>query len=412
MRLHVHLQQRSLLSVDYRRHQLSHDYDEYSRCRVDDRSDGGPVSRDRATSRLLPRQHRYAGRWILVDARMRLIAVGDKQYDGISPKTAMDHVGKFALLPSLQACAHDGQERRASPVVKGRRWSVHVQPVRAPFNKVLLAVQACYVPEGQPFPPLPLVGAWEWEISPPGPDQVMRAYWSCAQYRIHGMQHKRKSTNGCDWELSRWDVPRWLDELIVPADRADMRRTIERAIGSPSDALLTHYFRARSPDTGSVHHLRVAGWRWTDNDESPPWWWRGITLGALPEHTRGAHRPATGPLLDATLTLSRDPLFVVDVSYEHVYLTSSHFAELDLAVPDNRHLPTMCHPQDLPSLRAMLAACTARSGSGNPSHSVAIRLATRKGSWMNVVLSGIGVDTSETGDSPHVLCRVQAAPAT
>lgn len=362
---------------------------------------------------MLPGQHRHAGHWILVDARMRLIAIGHRQYDGISPKTAMDHVGKFALLPALQQCASDGQERKASRVVKGRRWSVHVQPIRAPFSNVLLAMLACYVPEDQPFAPPPLVGAWEWEISPPGPDQVMRAYWSCDQYRIHGMQHHRKSGNGSDWELSRWEVPRWLDELIEPADRADMRRTIERAIGSRSDALLTHYFRARSPDTGSVQHLRVAGWRWTDNAseyESPPWWWCGITLRALPEHTRGALRPATGPLLDATLTLSRDPLFAVDVSYEHVYLTSSRFAEFDLAVPDNRHLPAMCHPQDLPSLRAMLAACTVRVGSGGQSHTVAIRLATRDGSWMRVVVSGIGVDISETGDNPHVLCRVQATP--
>lgn len=372
------------------------------------------MSRGRAPSGLLPGQRRHTGHWILVDARMRLIAIGDKQYDGISPKTAIDHVGKFAVLPALQRCARDGQERRTSPIVKGRRWSVEVRPIRAPFSKVLLAMLACYVPEGHPVPPPPLVGAWEWEISPPGPDQVMRAYWSPELYRIHGITNMHKCESGCDWEFRRWDGPRWLDELIVPADRADMRRVIEQAISAPPDALLTHYFRAHCSGNGCVEHLRFAGWRSAGGKaagSAPPWWWRGITMRATEEHTRRAHRPSTGPLLDATLALSRDPLFAVDLPYEYVYLTSSRFAELDLAVPKNRHLPAMCHPDDLPTLRTMLADCAALVGSAAEGRAIAIRLATREGGWADVVLNGVGVDINQTGDSPHVLCRVDTAPA-
>lgn len=370
------------------------------------------MTRTKAPSGLQARQHRHAGQWILIDTRTQLIAIGDQQFDGISPKTPMDHIGRFALLPPLQQCVRDGQDRDITAVAKGRRWSVRVRAVRAPVSNVVLAVHACYVPEGRPFPARPLVGAWECEASPPGPDQVMRAHWSCELYRVHGVTHRGANTGAADWECRGWEGPRWLDELIVPADRADTRRTIEHAITSRSDELLSHYFRARSPETGDMHHLRLVGRPWTDDTgDGPPWWWRGITLRALPEHTRGAHRPATGPLLDATLALSRDPLFAVDVPYEHVYLTSARFAELGLAVPTSRHLPAMCHPEDLPLLRGMLAACAANTGGTGKNDAIAVRLATHDGGWRNVTLSGVGVDFSDNGDSPHVLCRIDAASA-
>lgn len=342
---------------------------------------------------------------MLVDTRMRLIAIGDDQFDGHSPRSAMDLVGRVGLLPSLKQCALDGRSRDIRATVKDRPWSVHVRGITAPTSGVPLAVHGCYVAEGDPVPPPPTVGSWEWEISPPGPNQVMRTYWSPDLYRLHGMRPRPREEYGSDWDVSGWEGPQWLDELLVPADRAEMRRIIDRAITAPTDALLTHTYRVRSPDTGETRHLRFAGQRWIQQGANePPWWWRGITL-RLPSGVGPAERPATAPLLDATFTLSRDPLFAVDVDYEHLYLTSRSFADLGLAVPANRHLPSMCHPDDLTALRTMLHACARSAGSTDTRHTIQIRLANRDNGWTALTISGVGVLLGDT--TPHVLCRAE-----
>jgi hypothetical protein len=338
---------------------------------------------------------RHAGHWILLDARFHLLAVGQALYQGTSPR--LDAVARRILLPRMRSASVDRRPRTQTLEDFGRRWTVRVQPIVGPASGQLLAVLGCYGSADRELPAPPLVGGWEWRVSPPGPDQLMRIYWSPESFEVYG--YPQPEGPGPHW----WEAPQWLDEVVADAHRAGIQRVLEKFLTATSDGLLIHSFAARSADGGRVH-LRLAGRR----DVTAPGddiWLRGVTMRLkYPGETDTNANDVPG-YLDAAFVLSRDPLCAIDTLYEHVYLTSAHFADLGVALPSHRYLPEMCHPDDLPLLRAMLEKATADTSVASPA--VRVRLAGVDGTWKELEVQGSGIRL--TADQPHhVLCRVAA----
>lgn len=86
----------------------------------------------------------------------------------------------------------------------------------------------------------------------------------------------------------------------------------------------------------------------------------------------------------------------------------AEIAELGLWLPLHRHLPTMCHPDDLHQLRWFLKdALSHPTATAGP---VRARFATADGGgWQTLTIGGAGVRLSNVDDPHHVLCRVKLA---
>lgn len=345
---------------------------------------------------------RHAAQWVLVEARSQLLAIGKALYSGTSPRSALDSTARRVLLPRMRQATVDGARRHDVATHHDHTWITEVVPIIGPVSGQVVAVLGCYARKAEDIPAQPLIGTWEWQVTPPGPDQVMRTYWSESLFDVYGLPKPESGgIEGPRWRS--WEGPQWLDELIVDSDRADMRRVLDAFLRANTDALFIHSYRTHNPRTGEIHRLRLAGRSYVADHQ--PKWFRGISM-RLDDHDTPADGPP-GPqnFIDAAFALSRDPLCAVDTEYEHIYMTSTSFGGLGIALPAHRHLPEMCHPDDLATLRRFLHAATERPGEARGP--VGVRFSLDRGGWRTLMLTGTAVRLSE--DEPHhVLCRVTA----
>jgi hypothetical protein len=326
---------------------------------------------------------RQRGEWILADAELQLLSVGDRLYPGTSWRSALDFVSRKALLPQMRAALATGKPRTAVVMVDDRRWAAQATPILSPLSEAVLAVLGCYDAEGQQLPAAPLVGSWEWVVTPPGPDQRLQTFWSPQMYQVYGIPHLTRA-----W----WDGPQWLDELVSLADRPALRALFETFVADTEPVLRIRSFTA-SPPTGEHHALRVAGRCYQENGHTSL---RGITA-RLHDHNvepQPSH-------LAAVLALSRDPIVMIDPRYEVIYLTPASFGDLGLVLPNTRNLLKMCHTDDIPTLRGLLRAATAQL---EHTHGPApIRFSAANGGWLDIEVLGTAVQV--TTESIHVWCR-------
>lgn len=347
-------------------------------------------SRDRG-----PRS-RHAGRWVVLDARfLRVLCIGATPYRGTSPKAALDPIARRILLPRMRTASRDRRPVTAVAEDRGRRWNVRVEPLVGAHSGQLLAVLGCYWRSDHAMPAAPPVGSWELRLTPPGRHQSMRCYWSPGLFAVHDL-----AVPGGAGPYGM-DGPQWLDELVVESDRAETRLAQEDLAAARTDALHFHTCRIRGPRAGRDHRIRSVIWR-DLSKPGPDIWLRGVSIRvAEPESGVGAGRGATR-FLEAMLTLGPDPVCAIDTTYEQMFLTTARFAELGVILPADRHLPRICHRDDIEALRAMLADATT-----NP-HTVAgpvrVRFARPDG-WTTLELRGAGV-RHPGRTARHVLCLV------
>lgn len=376
----------------------------------------------------------HANRWILLDGAGRLLAIGAAPYDGTSPRTGLDVVGKRVLLPRMRQAGVDGLPRHAEVTrYGGHSWQATVQVITGPVCGAALGVLGCYGPDAVRFPPPPVVGAWEWEVRPPGPGQVLRNHWSPAMFDVYGLPHglphpdSARALRGADHagEAARrgyvWEGARWLDELVHASDRVAMRLALERFARLPPGELFTHVYRVR-PDGAAPRTLRLAGRGAAladgESAEGQRRWVRGVSMRTSPEaRASDASGDGVAGYLEAALLLA-GPACVIDTAYEHIYLTSADFAELGLALPEHRRLSGLCHPEDLPALRTLLRQVTpptqpdATTDRGTAtgwrgwrrSDPLPVRLAAAEGDWQAVAVTAVAAPLD--GANPRdVLCR-------
>jgi hypothetical protein len=347
-------------------------------------------------------RHAHAHQWVLIDTRFQLLSIGTALYRGTSPRTALDSTARHVLVPRMRNAVVDGNGRTDTIRYAGRLWTTRVIPVNGPVSQVPLAVLGCYGSNPDAFPPVPMIGSWEWRVTPPGPDQQMRTYWSASLYDVYGIA-KPGSDEPTAPAWQWWEGPEWLDELILDSDRAEMRRVLDAFINAETDKLFIHSYRVHSPTTREVHRLRLSGRSYVA-DHGHDRWFRGVSVridDVADEATLTP--PSTAAVVDAAFALSADPLCAVDTVYEHIYMTSKNFGELGIDLPAHRHVPEMVHPDDLQKLRTFFKDVTRPT---NTVGSVRVRFgAVDNRGWRTVEFTGTGMRLSH-GDPHHVLCRV------
>jgi hypothetical protein len=341
----------------------------------------------------LRNRSRHRGQWILIDTgdegHPRLLSIGADLYPGTSLRTGLDFVARRVVRPHILAVATSGTPFTSSAQVDERRWTVRVTPVLGVLTGRPVAVLACYDEADQDLPPPPLVGTWEWVITPPGPDQQLRTYWSPEMYQVYGIANPDRR-----W----WDGPQWLDELIAVGDRPHLRALFETFVADTTPTLRTQTFTAAPPE-GRRYALRVAGRRFEDSGR--------ICLRGITARLHDQDVEVEPGHVEALLALSRDPLVMIDPRYEVIYLTTAQFGRLGLTMPDSRHLLKMCHEQDMARLRQMLRNATTNLGQLQPP--IRVRFAGADSTWRELEVCGTGVQVTE--QSLHVWCRLREPTA-
>lgn len=332
---------------------------------------------------------RYQGQWFLADGHLRLLSIGARLFHGTSLRSGMDLVARRTLWPLMQSAIGSGAPAASVAVVDNRHWTARAIPVRGALSGRPLAVLGCYAEREDDVPTPPKVGSWEWAATPPSPGQVAHTYWSPEMPAVFGI--------GAE-ESASWEGPQWLDEFVYEGDRPNLRAMWVRLLAD-EDPLLRICSFVATPPTGERYAVRATGRRRIEDGKV---FLHGIAM-RLPDGVEPNQSSHIGPLL----ALSGDPICLIDPNDEVIYMTSGAFSSLGLNLPNSRHLPAMCHAEDLTSLRELFRY--AADNVGNVWSPVFVRLASTAGRWSKVEISGTAVRLS--AQSTHVWCRVRGLAA-
>ncbi|WP_236787964.1 hypothetical protein [Amycolatopsis sp. GM8] len=196
-----------------------------------------------------------------------------------------------------------------------------------------------------------------------------------------------------------WEGPRFLDEVMVGSYRARMRELIATALRSP-DVLHIEEFEVLHQRTGRNMPMRMIG-RQVPDDAGPVRWLQGVTH-PIRRLTPGRPRVQSLELITAAFANAGDPLGVIDPEYRQIWMTSNDFGhQLGIALPDDRSLVAMCHPDDMPILHQLITDGSATPAS-SPIGPRRVRMLGRDGSWRIIDLTASGV---RLDGETHVLAR-------
>lgn len=293
--------------------------------------------------------------WVLVEREQNLLAAGGKTFTGVSLRRALDPVGRAILMPELKAAAQRKAETTIEVSHDSRNWIVRTIPIIAPQSGAVTAMLGIYSEVGEDVPAVPLVGSWEWEVSPPGPNQTMRSFWDDEMFEIYGI-----APTGDSLGTGAWPTPQWFNEIIVPEDRARLRVVIDEGISAVTPELHTLIYSviigSRSSKPGR-RKLRLSG-RAHKQESSDTVWLRGITheiSDHIDESTPGLTAALTDDFLRAAFELATDvALAAVDTRYWHVYMTSPGWETSRLTTITNGTVSSLAADVDIGVLEAFL----------------------------------------------------------
>lgn len=349
----------------------------------------------RAQQRSRHHAHRHHGKWILTDADLHhLWAIGPNLYPGHAVSGALDTVGRRGLLPALRAAVDTRRPVDRTIHLLGAAWRVHAIPLLGVVSHTPIGVLGIYDSPTAELSEPPVVGTWEMPVTPPGPGQQLHSHVSPQMYEVYGVPaHERRIATS-----ERIDTSQWKDDLLTLADRPRSRAFFTTILTDPEPELKFFDFTAAPPGTHERYALRCTGRRYEDSGDA---WIRGLTFRRFPTPVPDEPRH-----LEAVLALSRDPFWMIDPLREVIYLSTDNLATHDLKKVPTRPLADLCHPDDLPHLRAQLE--WASEHLGQLSEPVHARFAVASGGWRRLEIQMVAVRIS--AESTDIWCRVSASP--
>ena len=342
--------------------------------------------------------------WLLVEREQHLLSAGQKTYTGVSLRRTLDPIGRITLMPELKAAAQRTTESTLTVTHDGRDWVVRTIPIIAPQSGEVTAILGMYSEAGELTPSKPVVGSWEWEVSPPGPNQMMRSYWDSKMFEIYGIE-----PTGDRSGTGAWPTPQWFNEIIVPEDRARLKVMIDEGIAAVTPELHTLIYSVVTGHGSSKpgrRKLRLSG-RAHSSESSDTVWLRGITheiSDHIDESTPGLQSASTDDFLRAAFELATDiAIAVVDTRYWHVYMTSPGWEAAGLTAISSGSISSLANQVDLPELEEyLLAAALSPEVADNP---LVVKLQTnpRKYKFYSIRASGL---RSGSESNRYVMMRV------
>ncbi len=268
------------------------------------------------------------GTWWVIDVQIPgecEVLAGDRRGAGRSVRRALWGPAARIVPEVLRTVADSGQPyARCSKPIHDVVYRVQALPALGPFGAVH-AVLCCVVPAGQPLPPAPLVGAWQWDIP------ARTGHGTEALFDMFDTPAQLRGSYGMAQYLSRISVPSTPVAL-------DLWARVQTA--TTEDVLYATVQRERE---GHSRWYTMCGRPVFDAGDTPVAF-RGVTIDVsdLPVPTSTA---PTDELLVAVLAQIDLALAVVDAVHQHIvrWLTAP---AAGVAWPPNAYLAQLVHPDD------------------------------------------------------------------
>ncbi|GAA4266613.1 hypothetical protein [Frondihabitans peucedani] len=178
------------------------------------------------------------GQWVVLDRfgdTTTLLAVGNQDLDGVSPRRHLSQVGRQVLLPALTEALSNGSAVDRVAEFGDESYVVRVKPIHTPDKSRVVGAYGIYTEEGRQLPPEPLIGAWQWTVDLTGNNVGdTSSLWDDNLYELHEFP---KSAS----QSSRGPVGDWLTRLLPYEERARVKTTVDAglAAGNNVHQLLT-----------------------------------------------------------------------------------------------------------------------------------------------------------------------------
>lgn len=302
------------------------------------------------------------GRWVLIDTliedQLTLMSIGEVDYAEASVRKNLDVMGRELLLPGVKEVLASGSPIQTEIENRGAMWSVRIEPIHSPINKIVIAIRAIYVPAGEPIPPAPVVGGIEWRIMDDGHIDTV---WDDTMFALYEVQ---RSGSGS----ATGDMNGWVNYLIAPEDRARMKVVIDNGIGKPDGKRHTIAYRiitrSKSRNPGSKQLEAIS--RVLIDHERGIKWLRSFTREVTnlnPSFPQEMDNQSTA-LLRATFDLvNSKAMFAIDTTTWQVFMTSKEWRQFGLQKPQSSYLPNSIHPDDFSSFAELCTVACPAAGS-------------------------------------------------
>jgi hypothetical protein len=346
------------------------------------------------TSGQQARQH--AGKWLVVDEDGLLYAIGETLYTGVSTNNA-DVIVKKLVAPLIDVARKTLAQQRATVRYHKDSYDIWVKPALGGRDGALVAVQACYVPSGGGFPPVPAIAVWEWEEPPPASGESLRHWWGADAPRLYGVEPPSADWKGGE---SGHDPYRFMDTVLTEDFRVATTAIMQDFRDAEIDKPLIKFMEQWHLATRRRQGIRAVGRKKAES------LYTGFSMKV---DLSTLHRVLPGGLLrqlGAYAAIITDPLIIIDAVHDAVVMTSEDYASLGVPVPGNSSLRSMTHPDDISALIALVHDAATQPGKRREPTCAALR--TRDGKWRKVRFHAVGISESATSENRYVMCRLES----
>ncbi|MFF1831116.1 hypothetical protein [Paenarthrobacter sp. NPDC058040] len=323
-----------------------------------------------------------------------LLAIGDQDHAGISPRNWLDERTRKVLLERLRTALTTGQAFDGISHYEGKEFSVVAIPIVSPDGRQVVGAYGIFEHPGHQVPKAPLVGTWQWRVDKKTGKNVGNdaSIWDANLFKIYGLDPKLV-------ESARGPVGEWLAKLISTKDRDTIKLVIDSGISvnNRNRHLLSyeviHGYGTADPRKKQISNSARA---YDDPDYPEAIMLRGFSRevdSPMKILTQGLDPVPSGLMTEALFTLAADRAFAaIDLQQEVTFRTSPKWAEFGLLPDFEGNLAALAHPDDKFALERHLSSVAA--GQTGPQSSIAVKMRTIAEEWKDFILAAAPIDAA------------------
>lgn len=341
------------------------------------------------------------GRWVVLDATEEgasLLAVGEDNHPGISPRNWLDERTRTVLLDKLRTALTSGQAFDGVVRYGASEFSVIAKPIVSPDGKQIVGAYGLFEHLGRQVPDAPLLGTWQWRVHRQTGKNVGEdsSLWDSNLFQIYGIDPTTV-------ESKRGPAGEWLAKLISTKDRDTIKLVIDSGISvnNRSRHLLSYeiVYGYGSANPGKKQ-IAMSARAYDDFDYPEAIMLRGFSRevdSPTKVLTPGLSPVPSGLVAEALFALAADRAFAaIDMQQEVTFRTSSRWSDFGLLPNFESNLAALAHPEDKFRFERHLAEASA--GDVGPESSTNVRLRTTANEWQefSVAVAPIGSDGNQS----------------